>query len=249
VTPGPVEPARAEPPAPAANGTDPVDSGLPREDDLERLRQPDPEFTVIEAVAVERAAAPTLRFKLGVSEASGREIYTIALTVLVTVEPAKRAHDAETRERLVELFGAPERWANTTQSFRWTQLDVLVPNFAGKTTFDVSMPCTYDLEVAATKYFHGLDDGLAPLRLHLSGTIFYRAEGGRLQMAQVPWDCSIRFSMPVAVWKQTIAEHYPYRGWVPLHTETIERLRQHRAERGLPSFDEAVIDLIRESGE
>ena len=46
---------------------------------------------------------------------------------LVLIEPARRTYDAETREKLVELFGPPERWATTTRSLVWHQADVLVP--------------------------------------------------------------------------------------------------------------------------
>ena len=45
-----------------------------------------PEFAVLGAEVVEDAAAPTLRFRLGVSEPSQREIFTIALTAQINVE-------------------------------------------------------------------------------------------------------------------------------------------------------------------
>jgi len=76
-----------------------------------------PEFAVLGAEVVEDAVAPTLRFRLGVSEPSEREIFTIALTAQINVEPARREHDAATRERLVDLFGEPERWPATTHPF------------------------------------------------------------------------------------------------------------------------------------
>ena len=68
------------------------------------------------------------------------------------IEPARRAYDEDTRERLVELFGAPERWAVTTRSLVWAQLDVLVPAFTGTTIVTVPLACSYDLELAAAKY-------------------------------------------------------------------------------------------------
>ena len=60
----------------------------------------------------------------------------IALTIQLMIEPARRSYDDATRERLVELFGAPERWAVTTRSLVWSQLDVLVPAFTGTTTVE-----------------------------------------------------------------------------------------------------------------
>ena len=95
---------------------------------------------------------------------------------------------------------------------------MLVPAFTGSTEFELVVPCTYDLELAAAKYFHGLADGAAPLRFHFNGTVFYEADGGRMQIVQIPWDRSPRFRMPIEVWRGTIDAAYPYRGWVPVDT-------------------------------
>src|SRR6202035_1809409 len=108
---------------------------------------PEPEFAVLGARPVRHAAAQTLTFDLQASEPAGRPVYMIALTIQVMIEPARRAYDEATRERLVELFGAPERWAVTTRALVWTQLDVLVPAFTGTTTVSVPIACAYDLEL------------------------------------------------------------------------------------------------------
>jgi hypothetical protein len=210
---------------------------------------PVPEFTVLRANPVEHAAAPTLCFRLGVSDASGRRVFAIALSVLIEVEPAKRGYDTASRERLVELFGEPERWATTTQSFRWAQADVLVPGFSVTTDVELPIACTYDLELAASKYFDGLE-GDAPLRFHFNGTVFYEAEGGRLQVIQIPWDRSVRFKMPIEVWRRTIDAHYPNRGWIAVDRETLARLARRKATRGQPTFDATIAELLdREAGE
>ena len=128
-----------------------------------------------------------LAIDLQVSEPSGRQVYMIALTIQLMIEPARRSYDDATRERLVELFGAPERWAVTTRSLVWSQLDVLVPAFTGSTTVSVPIACHYDLELAAAKYLHSLPDGEAPLALHFNGMIYYPGDDGGLQMVLVPW--------------------------------------------------------------
>lgn len=209
---------------------------------------PEPEIEIVSVEPVRRVAAPTLRFRIRIDDPSRRPVFMIALSAVVTVEPSKRAYDEATRAKLVELFGEPERWATTTVNFRWTSLDALVPAFTGTTELDLSIPCTYDHEVAATKYFHGLADGQAPIRFHFSGRIYYDGGDGRLQYVQVPWDCSVRFSMPVEAWKGAIAEAYPFRGWIPLDTETIDRLQRLKVERGLPTFDAAVGELLADGG-
>ncbi len=207
---------------------------------------PDPDFEVLSARPVERAAAPTVGFKVRVSDVSSRQVFTIALTAVITIEPSKRSYEAADRARLVELFGEPERWASTTTNFRWSQADALVPAFEGTTEFELVVPCTYDLELAAAKYFHGLAGGAAPLRFHFNGTVFYETDDGRMQIVQIPWDRSPRFEMPIEVWRQTIDAAYPYRAWVPVHVDTVSRLERIKAERGLPTFDAVIEELIGE---
>jgi hypothetical protein len=205
---------------------------------------PDLEFAVLGARTVKYAAAPMLTIDLQVSEGSGREVYMIALTIQLMIEPARRDYDDATRERLVELFGAPERWAVTTRSLVWSQLDVLVPAFTGSSTVPVPVACHYDLELAAAKYLHSLPDGIAPLALHFNGMIYYPGEDGRLQMALIPWSNSIDFRMPVSVWRETIAHYYPGTAWVAIRSQTFEALQKQKLERGLATLDACIADLL-----
>ena len=208
------------------------------------------EFTILGAEPIEHAATPGIRFHLHVTEPEGREVYTIALSSQINLEPARRSYDDATRERLVELFGAPERWGATTHAFQWARIESLVPSFTGSTAFTVEVPCTYDLEVASTRFFHSLPDGGVPLTFHFNGTVLYCGEADRLQVVLVPWSCSSRWSMPVAVWQRTLAAHYPGGGWIRLHEDTLAQLSRHKAGQGLHSFDDTVRALLhgREAG-
>ena len=209
---------------------------------------PEPEFAVLGARPVRYAAAPLLSLDLQVSEPSGHQVYMIALHVQVMIEPARRAYDDATRVKLLELFGEPERWAVTTRSLVWTQLDVLVPAFTGSTTVAIPVACSYDLELAAVKYLHSLPDGMAPMALHFNGTVYYRGEDGALQMVLVPWSTSIDFRLPVSVWRETITHYYPKMGWAALGTDTLEALQQAKLARGLATLDATVAALLAESG-
>jgi Family of unknown function (DUF6084) len=208
---------------------------------------PAPEFAILGVEPVRYAAAPTLMFVAHVTEATGRDVYTIALTTQIMIAPARRSYDDETREQLVELFGPPERWAATTTNFIWLETDLLVPAFTGATSFRVPIACTYDLELAAVKYFYSVPDGEVPLQFNFTGTIFYRGPGGAMQIAKVPWDCAAEFRMPVEVWKEMVAHYYPHSGWARLHADTLAALSQRRAERGLPSLDATVAALLEET--
>jgi hypothetical protein len=206
---------------------------------------PDLEFAVLGARPVKYAAAPMLQLDLQVSETTGAQVYMVALTIQLMIEPARRAYDDATRERLVELFGAPERWAVTTRSLVWSKLDVLVPAFTGTTTVTVPIACHYDLELAAAKYLHSLPDGEAPLALHFNGMIYYRGEDGGLQMVLIPWSKSIDFRMPVSVWHETIAHYYPGTAWIAVRAQTFEALQREKLTRGLATLD-ACINAVLE---
>ena len=202
-----------------------------------------PTFEVLGAQPVAHAAAPTIRFALRVSEEPERQLHAIALSAQINIDPARRRYDEATRERLVEMFGPAERWASTTRSFLWTQVGALVPSFTGSTEFSLTVPCTYDLELSAAKYFYSLPDGEIPLTFHFSGTILHTEED-KLQIAMVPWSCSARYKLPVEEWKRMMALYYPGGGWVRLQTSTLDRLQERKAEAGLPSFDACVAELL-----
>jgi hypothetical protein len=222
-----------------------VEIGTESSGPAERDGPRDIEFEVLGARPVKYAAAPMLSFDLQVSETGGAPVYMIALTVQLMIEPARRRYDDGTRERLVELFGAPERWAVTTRSLVWAKLDVLVPAFTGAITVTVPIACHYDLELAAAKYLHSLPDGEAPLALHFNGMIYYPGDDGGLQMTLIPWSKSIDFRMPVSVWQDTIAHYYPGTAWVAVRADTFEALQREKLARGLATLDACVSSMLK----
>jgi Family of unknown function (DUF6084) len=207
---------------------------------------PDLRISVEGAEVVPHAIAPTLRFRLTADDASGREVYTVALSAQVHIDPAKRRYGDVEKERLVDLFGEPGRWPATTRSFLWSRVDLLVPSFRGRTEFELLVQCTYDHEVASVKYLASLDGGDVPLTFHFSGTVLYRGDEDRLQMVQMPWDDSAGYALPMATWREMIAAYYPHSGWIRLHSDTLAVLRREAAERGLPSLEACVLDLLSE---
>jgi hypothetical protein len=210
---------------------------------------PEVEFAVLGARPVKYAAAPMLALDLQITETAGRQVYMLALSIQLMIEPARRAYDDAAHERLVELFGAPERWAVTTRSLVWSALDVVVPAFTGRTTVTVPIACGYDLELAAAKYLHSLTDGEAPLALHFNGMVYYPGENGGLQIVLLPWSNSIGFRMPVRVWQETIAHYYPGTAWVGLRSETLQALQRAKLARGLATLDDTVTALLSDGGD
>jgi len=123
---------------------------------------------------------------------------------------------------------------------------LFVANFANEpaTSFAIDVPCTYDLEVAASKYFYSLSGGEVPLSFLFNGMVLYSGEGDRLQVAQVPWSCTARWRMPVDAWKDVIAAYYPGGGWVRVHTDTLDALSARKAARGHHSYDSLITELL-----
>jgi hypothetical protein len=203
-----------------------------------------PEFSIIGVTAEPYAATPLLRFELEVSEPSGREIYTIALSAQVQIDADRRSYDPETRERLRDLFGEKERLPATAGALQIARVDVLVPSFTGVGRFTLSLPVSADLEFAASRYLTALPGGVVPMTFNFNGSIFYCGDDDRLQVTLVPWSCDARFRVPEATWRDLIEKRFAGSGFIRLQADTIERLRRHRAEQGLPTFDAAIAELL-----
>jgi len=209
-----------------------------------RPHGPEPEFAVLGARALRHAAAPMMMLDLLVSEPSGQPVYMIGLTVQVMLEPARRAYDDVARSRLAGLFGPPERWAVTTHSLVWAQVDVVVPAFTGSTTVSIPIACSYDLELAAAKYLHAIPDGEVPMALHFNGMVYYPDAHGGLQMVLVPWSRSVDYRMPIAAWRETVEHYYPNTGWAAMRSQTLRALERERVARGLPTYDACIARLL-----
>ncbi len=165
---------------------------------------PAPEFRIVDVTADPLAATPHLRFGGAVTDGSGRDVYTIALTAQVRIDADRRSYDDAARDELLDLFGEPDRIPQTAGSFVLARVDTLVPSFTGEGSFTIDVPCTADLEQAAGRYFDSLPGGTVPLTFQFNGTIFYCGELDRLQLTLVPWACEARFRLRVSVWRDLI---------------------------------------------
>ncbi|HKO96417.1 MAG TPA: DUF6084 family protein [Pyrinomonadaceae bacterium] len=205
-------------------------------------------FQVEGAEAVEFAASPQLAFKLRIeNQEAGELIQSVALRCQIQIEVARRKYDESEQKRLLDLFGEPERWSRTLRSMLWTHANVMVPPFQGTTLVDLPVPCTFDFNVAATKYFAALEDGEVPLNLMYSGTVFYESPGGSMQVQQIPWDREARYRLPITVWQQMMAHYYPNSAWLNLRRDVFDRLAQYKMERGIPTWEQALERLLAEA--
>ena len=202
---------------------------------------PDLQLTVEGAEVVQFAAAPLLAFKLRIVNTPADEIvHTVALRTQIQIEVSRRKYDSNEQARLLDLFGEPDRWGQTLRSLLWTHASVVVPGFTGSVLADIPVACTFDFNVAATKYFHGVTGGDLPLCFQFSGTVFYMGEDGTLQVAPISWDKESKYRLPVKVWKDLMDAHYPNSAWLSLHRDTFEKLSQFKMREGIPTWDEAL---------
>lgn len=205
---------------------------------------PDLNFQVEGAEVMGKAAAPHLAFKLRITSSCEAAIHTVALRCQIQLEVARRTYSSEDQERLLDLFGEPGRWGQTLRSLLWTHANLVVPSFQGMTLVDIPVPCTFDFNVAATKYFAGLRDGEVPVCLQFSGTVFYASPEGTLQVAPISWDKEARFRFPIRVWREMMDSFYPNAAWLCLHKDAFDRLYRYKVQHGIPTWEEALDRLL-----
>jgi hypothetical protein len=206
---------------------------------------PDLGFQVEGAEAAGFAATPTILFKLRVTNADPAElIHSVMLRSQIQLEVTRRRYTADEQKKLSDLFGEPERWSQTLKNLLWTHVTFNVPSFQGMTVVDVPVPCTFDFNVAATKYFHGLSDGEVPLCLMFSGTVFYAHGEASMQVAPISWDKEARFRLPVKVWHDMMDINYPGSAWLCLRRDTFERLYDYKVRHGIATWEEALENML-----
>jgi hypothetical protein len=205
---------------------------------------PDLEFRVEGALVVPHAASPLLSLALEVVNTGAEAIHTVVLRCQIQIEAARRHYSNGDQGRLLDLFGEPERWSQTLRNMHWTHANIVVPSFSGRTVVQLHVPCTFDFNVAATKYFHALDDGEVPLFLLFSGSVFYEAADGFLQVAPISWAKETRFRLPVKVWRDMMDAYYPNTAWLCLRRDAFERLYQFKTLHSIPTWEQALEALV-----
>ncbi|MGW0583857.1 DUF6084 family protein [Streptomyces sp. NPDC002920] len=188
------------------------------------------------------AAGPTLVFRLRVTASGDTPVHALALRCQIRIEPARRGYASAEAAGLTDLFGERSRWGSTLQPVQFAQVSLMVPSFTGETETDLVVPCTYDMDIAATRYLAALTDGEVPLLMLFSGTAFTGAAGFRVE--PVPWDREATYRMPVATWREMVEQHFPGCGWIRLPSDTMDALLAYRSRHALPSWEATVKALL-----
>jgi Family of unknown function (DUF6084) len=209
---------------------------------------PDLTITVANAEAVRFAATPSIAFEMSLKNSDPEEtLHTVVLRCQIQIEVARRKYSGQDQEKLRDLFGEPERWGQTLRSLLWTHASVIVPQFTGSTTVSMQVPCTFDFNIAATKYFNGLSDGEIPLCFMFSGTVFYNDHEGSLRVAPISWDKETRFRLPLRTWKDMMDLYYPNIAWLSLRRDVFELLQEYKVRHGIPSWEQTIERVLAEA--
>ena len=205
-------------------------------------------FDCVGAHAERYAVAPSMSLTLRIAETTGVKVDAIALRCQIRIEPTRRRYSDAEAERLNDLFGDTQRWADTLKPLQFTTVSLMVPGFTGSTELDLPVMLSYDLEIGSTRYFAGLEEGEVPLLLLFSGTVF-SSPGGRLQVQQVPWSKEASYRLPVGVWREAIEAHFPNSAWIRMSLQTLDALQQFKTRQALPTWDATITALLKQAGD
>ena len=203
------------------------------------------------AAPLARAATPTLGFHLAIANAiAAEEVQSILLQCQIRLEATRRRYSTAEQDRLKDLFGPTDQWSRSLRGLLWTNSTVFVPAFRGSTVVDMPVACTFDFNVATTKYFAAQESGEIPVLMLFSGSVFYRA-GSALQVAQISWQNEADYALPVRVWRAMMDLYYPDSAWLCLRREIFDRLHRYKMDAGLPTWEatlETLLLQVRASG-
>ena len=83
-----------------------------------------------------------------------------------------------------------------------------------------------------------------PLCFQFSGTIFYAAPDGTLQIGQIGWDTEAKFRLSAKIWRDMMDHYYPNSAWLRLHRDAFDRLYEYKRSQGLATWEEAIERLL-----
>jgi hypothetical protein len=211
---------------------------------------PDLDFKIVGVEAAQRGLLPLLHFKIDIINKSPAEkIQSIMLQAQIQIQSPQRSYNVAEKEKLRELFGKPEDWRQTLRNKLWAHSNTVVRQFTDHTEAVLPVPCTFDLNVAATKYFYALEEGEVSLLFLWSGTVFYSAPDARLQIQQISWEKECTWQMPIATWREMMDRHYPNSAFVWIEREMFDRLYEFKRRNGFATWEQVMERLLAKNSD
>jgi hypothetical protein len=172
--------------------------------------------------------------KVGV-RAPDSVLKALVLRARVQIEPWKRTYDSAAQELLREL--------SVTQPLQWAEAALAIASFAEETTFELPIPCTYDMQVAATKYLTALDGGAIPVRIFFNGTAFRGAQDG-FSAEMLSWDSECDALVPVEVWQGAMDACFGDQAWLRVDRGVFDALSRYRVRHALNDWEKTFEHLL-----
>jgi hypothetical protein len=205
---------------------------------------PDLKFQITGVEATTRGLAPLLGFQLEITNSPAEEsIYAVLVNAQIQFQCPQRNYSDSEKGKLIELFGPPEMWGQSLRNRLWMQANTTVCGFRGKAGAVLQVPCTFDLNIAASKYIYALEQGEVPLLFLFSGSVFYEADG-ELKVEPISWDQESVYSMPVSLWRELMDRHYPNTAWITLERDVFDRLYEFKRERACLNWEQTIESLL-----
>ena len=185
--------------------------------------------------AVEHAAVPTLRFAW-VSRRSARCCSTCRCR-------SRRAGAGTTRPRTTGCSSSSGR--SRTGARRCGRCCGRARRSSSRRSrarrvVDLDVPCSYDLEVAASRYLDALADGEVPLEFLFSGSVFYIGRTARCRRRGCRGRARRSTGCRCGVWKETMERYFRGTAWVRLSKESFDRLSAYKSRNALATWDDAL---------
>ena len=197
----------------------------------------------LESVAeLKYAVVPTI--VLGLRVSANQPVSGVDLRCQIMVDVPSRAHSSTERSRLTKLYGDTTASAAPLHPLLWAHTSANFPAFDRQCAVDLTVPVSFDFDVAVTKYFHGLEGEGIPLRLHFSGMIFYRDVRDQLQIARIPWTTEAGGQLPLGLLRSLRDRYYPGSTWLRMPRATFARLFDYKQGVGAPSWEIALDRLL-----
>lgn len=211
---------------------------------------PDLDFTITGVAEAAHGLTPLLHFKVGITNTPPDEtIQSVILQAQIQIEAPQRSYSESEKPKLIDLFGTPDTWGTTLRAKLWTLSNTTVRTFAGNTEAILPVPCSFDLNVAGTKFFYALEGGEVPLLFLFSGTIFYAAPDGHLQVQQISWNKECNYRMPIGIWQKMMDHHYPNSAFISLERGVFDRLYEYKRSAGVSSWEQVIDKLLAQKTE
>jgi len=193
-------------------------------------------------VELRHALVPTV--VLGLRVSTSQPVSGIDLRCQIMIDVPDRAHSGAERSRLTRLYSETAGDAAPLRPLLWAQASANAPAFDRQCNVDLTVPVSFDFDVAVTKYMHGSDADAIPLRLQFSGMIFYRDAREQLQLVRVPGTTEAGGLLPLRVVQSLRDRYYPNSAWLRMPQATFDRLRAYKHRAGLPSWESALDRLL-----